>query len=90
MDTGIEPAPIAIVGMACRFPGDASDPDKLWQLLAGGKSAFKEIPQDRFNLAGFYHPDPKRSDSVRHLPLPPHPTCPTERKTHAVTDEGPF
>ena len=64
MDTGIEPAPIAIVGMACRFPGDASDPDKLWQLLAGGKSAFKEIPQDRFNLAGFYHPDPKRSDSV--------------------------
>lgn len=32
-----ERAPIAIIGMACRFPGDATSPSKLWELLKGGK-----------------------------------------------------
>src|SRR5882724_10993244 len=38
--------PIAIIGMGCRFPGDVSSPDDLWQLLANGKDAISEFPSD--------------------------------------------
>lgn len=46
--------PIAIVGVAGRFPGDASDPDKLWKLLSEGRSARGPIPKDRYNVDAFY------------------------------------
>ena len=49
--------PIAIVGMSCRFAGDVSDPQKLWELVAEGRSAWSEIPSSRFNLDGVYHPN---------------------------------
>ncbi|KAK3694254.1 hypothetical protein B0T22DRAFT_402742 [Podospora appendiculata] len=48
--------------MACRFPGGASSPEKLWHLLSNGQSAFRGFPEDRLNIDGFYHPDPGRSD----------------------------
>lgn len=50
-------APIAIIGMSCRFAGDVNSPDKLWDLLAEGRSAWSEIPEDRFNIKGFHHPN---------------------------------
>ncbi|KAK3363389.1 hypothetical protein B0T25DRAFT_39336 [Lasiosphaeria hispida] len=62
-ENGGESCPIAIVGVACRFPGDASNPEGLWDVLSSGRSAFKEFPQDRLNINGFYHPSPDRSDS---------------------------
>ena len=43
--------PIAIVGMACRFPG-ASDLRGFWNLLCRGGSAFSEIPADRWEPSG--------------------------------------
>ncbi|KAI9879283.1 MAG: hypothetical protein M1830_009013 [Pleopsidium flavum] len=49
--------PVAIIGMSCRFAGDVSDPEKLWQLCADGRSAWSEIPSSRFNLDGVYHPN---------------------------------
>ncbi|KAK3904486.1 hypothetical protein C8A05DRAFT_13641 [Staphylotrichum tortipilum] len=49
--------PIAIIGMSCRFAGDVDNPEKLWQLLAEGRSAWSEIPKDRFNIDGFRHPN---------------------------------
>ncbi|KAI5865333.1 reducing type I polyketide synthase [Durotheca rogersii] len=48
--------PIAIVGMSCRFPGDATSPERLWRMCAEGRSAWSEIPADRFNKDAFYHP----------------------------------
>ncbi|KAI1502213.1 hypothetical protein F5X99DRAFT_427602 [Biscogniauxia marginata] len=45
---------IAIIGMACRFPGDATSPSKLWDLCADGRSAWSEIPQDRFDAKSLY------------------------------------
>ncbi|KAI6432251.1 putative PKS-like protein biosynthetic cluster [Pyricularia oryzae] len=45
--------PVAIIGMACRFPGEATNPCKFWELLKEGKDAFSE--PDRFNASAFYH-----------------------------------
>ena len=56
--------PIAVIGMSCRLPGDASDTGKLWDFCSQGRSAWSEVPADKFNVDAFYHPDPERIDSV--------------------------
>lgn len=53
--------PIAIVGVGGRFPGDASNPEKLWDLLSQGRSARSTIPKDRYNIDAFYHPHAERA-----------------------------
>lgn len=63
--------PIAIVGSGCRFPGSANSPSALWKLLESPYDVCQEIPQDRFNTTGFYHPDGARhgTTNVRHTYL---------------------
>jgi acyl transferase domain-containing protein len=39
--------PLAIVGMACRFPGGANDPAAFWRLLTEGRDATGEVPAGR-------------------------------------------
>jgi acyl transferase domain-containing protein len=48
--------PIAIIAVACRFPG-APDADAYWDVLSGGVDAIREIPEDRFDVDQFYDPD---------------------------------
>lgn len=50
--------PIAVVGMSCRFPGNASSADEYWELLRTGASGITDIPDDRWDVDAFYHPDP--------------------------------
>ncbi|MDJ1172322.1 SDR family NAD(P)-dependent oxidoreductase [Roseofilum sp. BLCC_M154] len=51
--------PIAIVGMACRFPGGANDPSKYWSLLHDGIDAITSVPGDRWDVSAYYDPDPE-------------------------------
>lgn len=56
--------PIAIVGMACRLPGEATNPDKLWELCANREAAWSEVPKDRMNIDAYWHPDGERGGNV--------------------------
>src|SRR6201996_7040283 len=49
--------PIAVVGVGCRFPGDANGPEAYWDFLANGGDGISEIPADRWNADEFYDPD---------------------------------
>ncbi|GLA70627.1 type I Iterative Polyketide synthase (PKS) [Aspergillus tubingensis] len=51
------PEPIAIIGTGCRFPGSASSPSRLWDLLLHPRNVASKTPKDRFNHDAFYHPD---------------------------------
>ncbi|KAL4968119.1 uncharacterized protein BDV14DRAFT_197349 [Aspergillus stella-maris] len=63
--------PIAIVGSSCRFPGGATSPSKLWELLENPRDIVQEIPASRFNTKAFYHPDSQHhgSTNVKHAYL---------------------
>ncbi|NER22532.1 MAG: SDR family NAD(P)-dependent oxidoreductase [Symploca sp. SIO1B1] len=50
--------PIAIIGIGCRFPGNANTPDSFWQLLASGQDAVREIPPERWDIDAYYDPNP--------------------------------
>ena len=55
---------IAIVGFSLRFPQDAVSSESFWTMLLQGRSAATEVPESRFNINAFYHPDPDRLGSV--------------------------
>ena len=59
--------PLAIVGMACRFAGGVSSPEKLWDFVSKGESAWSAIPETRFNLPAFYDGQPDKTGTVSTL-----------------------
>lgn len=60
--------PIAIIGMSCRMPSEAENPEKLWEMLVNKRSACQEFPASKFNIDAHYHPDPLRAGTVSFCP----------------------
>ncbi|MFJ9211564.1 type I polyketide synthase [Streptomyces sp. NPDC102264] len=57
--SGVTDEPIAIVSMACRFPGGVESPEDLWDVLLAGGDAVSEFPADRgWDVEALYDPDP--------------------------------
>src|SRR5438105_8906090 len=51
--------PIAVVGMACRFPGEAATPEKFWDIIDNGVDVVGDFPDDRgWDAGNLYDPDP--------------------------------
>ena len=48
---------IAIIGLGCRFPGGANDPELFWQQLVQGHSAIREVPAARWQADAYYASD---------------------------------
>ncbi len=55
---------IAIIGMGCRFPGGANDPETFWDLLAKGFDAIREVPKERWDIDAYYDPNPEASGKM--------------------------
>ncbi|MGA7704027.1 MAG: type I polyketide synthase [Solirubrobacteraceae bacterium] len=71
--------PIAIVGIGCRYPGNVTSPQQLWELVLGGQDAITPFPTDRgWDLERIYHPDPE------------HPGTSYVREAGFVHDAGEF
>ena len=51
--------PIAIVGLAHRFPAPPDHRGTFWDLLTQGRDAAREVPIDRWDAAAYYDPDPR-------------------------------
>lgn len=56
--------PIAIIGMACRFPGGVNDAEGLWQLLSEGRDAIGPIPHERWDVERFFDSDPNAAGKM--------------------------
>jgi hypothetical protein len=55
--------PLAVVGLACRFP-DADDPAALLDVVLTGRRAFRRLPQSRIEIDDYYLPDLATSDAT--------------------------
>ncbi|WP_413777694.1 SDR family NAD(P)-dependent oxidoreductase [Streptomyces sp. AM8-1-1] len=54
------PLEIAVVGMACRYPG-ADDLAGYWANIVAGTDSVTEVPADRWDTAAYHDPDPARA-----------------------------
>ena len=55
---------IAIVGMACRFPGGANSPEEYWNILRDGVDAISKVPTGRWDNESLFSEDPSEAGKI--------------------------
>jgi acyl transferase domain-containing protein len=58
LDAAAGVAPVAVIGVGCRFPGGASGADAYWRLIEAGGHGIRPLPQDRWDRDALYDPEP--------------------------------
>ncbi|KAF4594413.1 polyketide synthase [Ophiocordyceps camponoti-floridani] len=58
------PVDIAIVGLACRFPGEAKSPKAFYQMLVQGRDAWSKVPKSRYDVDAYRHPSRERRGTM--------------------------
>ena len=48
------------------FPAGTNDPEEFWSMLSEGRSAWSEVPSDRFDSKAFHHPSPNVNGPTNH------------------------
>ena len=63
-----EQEPIAVIGSACRFPGDTNTASKLWELLKAPRDLVRRVPPERYSADAWHHTDNKHhgTSNVKH------------------------
>ena len=56
--------PLAIIGLSCRFPGGADNPEAFWQLLSHAEDAIRPVPPERWDIDAYYNPDPDKPGKI--------------------------
>jgi acyl transferase domain-containing protein/acyl carrier protein len=56
--------PVAVIGAACRFPGNVCGIDDYWNLLLKGADAVTEVPVDRWDAGAYYSSDPQTPGKI--------------------------
>ncbi|MGW8066883.1 SDR family NAD(P)-dependent oxidoreductase [Streptomyces ziwulingensis] len=65
VSAGVTDEPMAVVAMACRFPGGVTTPEELWDLMAAELDVVSTPPEDRgWDLDSMYDPDPDRQGTT--------------------------
>lgn len=54
----------AIIGIGCRFPGGINSLDKLWETLSQGMDVVSQVPNERFDIKRYWHPDRQAPSST--------------------------
>ena len=56
--------PIAVIGIGCRFPGGAENPEAFWRVLYKEIDAVGDIPPDRWDVDAYFDPDPEATGKI--------------------------
>ncbi|MEK7285885.1 MAG: SDR family NAD(P)-dependent oxidoreductase [Nitrospirota bacterium] len=46
---------VAVIGIGCRFPGKANNPNEFWNLMANGQNVVSDVPASRYSANRFYN-----------------------------------
>jgi acyl transferase domain-containing protein len=56
--------PIAVIGMACRFPGGADSPEAYWEMMLNRVDGISTVPDDRWDIETLFDADPDAPGKV--------------------------
>ncbi|PYI07708.1 polyketide synthase [Aspergillus sclerotiicarbonarius CBS 121057] len=65
-ETPTPPEPIAVIGMGCRFSGEASSVEGFWAMLRSGRKQHGRVPASRYEASAWEHPSHERKAAINH------------------------